>query len=432
MSMPYIKNRTMTKINICCFMIKGITIEIWQKTLDNIYIIEKMTSNIQYIIISLKDHNKVIFGYIRYVDNTVTSETDIIKKLTGLCNIDIWEEVTIFQHLSLYEILIRAIVLHDAQTYYEDGHPPEALNYSTNLLPLINNNDIMNLFQKSKHLMALVIEETKSDPAIRYGKALEAKQKKMLTFTMENLVHTVHIIYPATNQCYHTFNFHRNPHYGVDVKHIPLIKWILTSSNISCKEYGNKTKYHHSDILTIHNDFLHGQFPLREIYSIVKDYKLRSRSLSNYFISYGFSSMFRAKNGEPLLTKAIETKSGNKTKLLPLILPILCQLSKDLKLHYNYIGSNMKRNGKYSLKMGSNFHYSLPNDNYYEGFDISIMYGDNFITPHCDVMNDWRYGYNYITVLKTSFFDSDIGKEITFSIICYTRKAIGDYLDRRR
>jgi hypothetical protein len=47
-------------------------------------------------------------------------------------------------------------------------------------------------------------------------------------------------------------------------------------------------------------------------------------------------------------------------------------------------------------------------------------------------MNDWRYGYNYVSVLKTSFFDSDTGKEITLSVICCIRKAIGDYLDHCR
>jgi hypothetical protein len=55
---------------------------------------------------------------------------------------------------------------------------------------------------------------------------------------------------------------------------------------------------------------------------------LRSRILSNYF--------------EPLLTKAIETNAGKKTKLLTIPLPILCHLSKDLKLHYNYIGSDVE------------------------------------------------------------------------------------------
>ena len=423
----------MTKMNVLCFMVKNINIEIWQKTLDNVCTMDKVNSNINYIIISLKDHNKVIVGYIQYAANRDITKTDIIN-IIGSCKIDIWEEASIFQHLSLYETLMRAIVLHDAQLYYEQGHLTYNINYvidkCTNLLPLVNNNDIMNLFQKSIHHMALVIEETKSDIPIKYGKALEAKQKEMLTFSMENLVHTVHIIYPATNQCYHSFNFHRNPHYGVDLKHIPFIKWILTSSNISYKEYVNKRKYHYSDVLTIHNNFLDEQFPLRYIYSIVKQYKLRSRSLSNYFISYGFSSMYRGQHGEPLLTKAIETKAGKKRKLLPLILPILCHLTKDLKLHYNYIGSDLKRNMKYSLKMGSNFNYCLSNNNVFEGFDISIMHGDSFIMPHCDVMNDWRYGYNYISVLKTSFMDSDIGKEITLSIICYTRKAIGDYLDR--
>jgi hypothetical protein len=413
-------------------MVKGINIAIWQRVVDNVCIIGETNSNIDYIIVSLKEHNTVLMGYIECIANAEVTQNDICN-IVGSSNVDFWEEASMFQHLNICETLIHSMVLHDAQLYYENGHITTSLKYTmlqcTNLLPLINNNNINNLFQISKPHMALLIEETKSDVPIKYGKALDAKNQKMLTFSMENLVHTVHIIYPATNQCYHSFNFHRNPHYGVEVKHIPLIKWILTTSNISYKEYAKERSYHHNAFLTIHNNFLDGQFPLRYIYSIVKHYKLRTRNLSNYFISYGFSSMYRGKDGEPLLTKAIETKAGKKTKLLPILLPILCHLSKDLKLHYNDVASNGERNAKYSQKMGSNFKYCLHNENIFEGFDISIMYAESFISPHCDVMNDWRYGYNYISVLKTSFRDSEIGKEITLSIICYTRKAIGDYLD---
>jgi hypothetical protein len=163
--------------------------------------------------------------------------------------------------------------------------------------------------------MALIIEQTKTGTPISFGEALEAKDKKMLSFTMEDLVDTVHIIHPATNQCYHAFNFHQNPHYGIEVQDIPLIKWILRNSNINYKEYVADQKYHHHIFLIIHNNYFEGQFPFQHINRVLKGYKLRSRNLSNFFISYGYSSMYHGKNGEPLLTKAIETKAGKKEKL---------------------------------------------------------------------------------------------------------------------
>jgi hypothetical protein len=43
-------------------------------------------------------------------------------------------------------------------------------------------------------------------------------------------------------------------------------------------------------------------------------------------------------------------------------------------------------------------------------------------------MNDWRVGYNFISVFKCSFLDDEIDDIVTVSIICYTRKAIGDHL----
>jgi hypothetical protein len=105
-------------------------------------------------------------GYIQCLANTDITQIDIIN-IIGLHNIDIWEKANIFQHLSFCDTLIHSIVLHDAQLYYEDGHPTNTMNSTiiecTNLLPFINNNDILNLFQKSKNEMALVIEQTKND-----------------------------------------------------------------------------------------------------------------------------------------------------------------------------------------------------------------------------------------------------------------------------
>jgi hypothetical protein len=77
----------------------------------------------------------------------------------------------IFKHLSFCDTLIHSTLLHDAQLYYEDGHPTTTMNSAmigcTNLSPFINNintnNDILNLFQKNKHEKALVIGQTKND-----------------------------------------------------------------------------------------------------------------------------------------------------------------------------------------------------------------------------------------------------------------------------
>ena len=412
-------------------MVKNVNLLIWERLLNKIFISEKTNSKINYILISLKDHNRIIMGYVE-CSFAIDHIKEYLFNIIGLHPIEFWEEANKLKHLSLFPTLIKSIIIHDAHFYYEHGYATSTLNNKmikcTKLLPLINNNDILKLFEKSKDEMALIIEETNSENPITYGKALEAKEKKILTFTMEGLVHTVHFIYPASMQCYHSFNFHRNPHYGIEVQHIPLIKWILKHSNIDYKDYVAEKKYHHNNFLTIHNNLFDGQFPFQHIYRIVKGYKLRSRQLSNFFISYGYSSMYRGRNGQPLLTKAIERKSGEEEKLLPLILPILCYLTKDIKLHYQYIAGNLERNEKYSQLLGCNFNYLLPNINIFEGFDVSLMYSDSFITPHCDVMNDWRYGYNYVSVLKNCFWDDNISKSVTLSIICYTRKAVGDYL----
>ncbi len=41
-------------------------------------------------------------------------------------------------------------------------------------------------------------------------------------------------------------------------------------------------------------------------------------------------------------------------------------------------------------------------------------------------MNDWRNGYDFISVVKSTFLDDDIDRYVTLSIICYSRKAVGD------
>jgi Trp operon repressor len=58
----------------------------------------------------------------------------------------------------------------------------------------------------------------------------------------------------------------------------------------------------------------------------------------------------------------------------------------------------------------------------------SVVYSRYGLDPHCDVMNDWRDGYNFITVLKSTFYDDEVDDLVTISLICYTRKAISDRL----
>ncbi len=139
--------------------------------------------------------------------------------------------------------------------------------------------------------------------------------------------------------------------------------------------------------------------------------------------------MFRnLSSGEPLLTKAIEYVTRKKQKILPLVLPVICNRSRDLKAYYPNIAPDNIQNTAYAQRMGSNFHYSLEGINYFEGFDVSIMYEGDVIDPHCDVMNDWREGYDYLSVVKSTFLDDELDKYVTVSVICYSRKAIGDYM----
>ena len=70
--------------------------------------------------------------------------------------------------------------------------------------------------------------------------------------------------------------------------------------------------------------------------------------------------------------------------------------------------------------------------NIYEGFDVAVNYSKSPVEPHCDVINDWRYGYNFISVMKSSFYEVCSQDIVTISVICYTRKAIGDHIDRMR
>jgi hypothetical protein len=282
--------------------------------------------------------------------------------------------------------------------------------------------------QISSSEMALAIEETKHDECIKFKMACLVKKHKILHFSMKKMVQGVHIIHPARNQSYHCFRLHRNPHYGIKIKYVPLFKWIVKTMGIPFQEYKASEGEHKNDFLTIINNLPDHTLILQQIYDAVKSRKLRSRNLSNFFISYGFSALYCKAGGPPLLTTSIDSESSEKIQILPILMPLLSKLSESLKAHYSHIAPDFDRNQQYSQLMGSNFNYRLCEINYYEGVDCAIIFSGNLLAPHCDVMNDWRRGYDFLSVTKTLIWDAEIKRSVTLSIICYTRKAVGDYI----
>ena len=85
----------------------------------------------------------------------------------------------------------------------------------------------------------------------------------------------------------------------------------------------------------------------------------------------------------------------------PIFIPLLSELSESLKAQYSHIALDSDRNQQYSQFMGSNFNYRLCEINYYEEVDCAIIFSGNLLEPHCDVMNDWRRGYDFLSVTKT-------------------------------
>ncbi len=62
---------------------------------------------------------------------------------------------------------------------------------------------------------------------------------------------------------------------------------------------------------------------------------------------------------EPLLTKATEFVTCKKKKILPLVLPVICNISKDLKAYYPNIAPDKDHSQINAQMMGSNFNYSM-------------------------------------------------------------------------
>ncbi len=173
----------------------------------------------------------------------------------------------------------------------------------------------------------------------------------------EGIIKKVHTIHSSASQC---FIFQKNPQYGLKMKHLPLLKWILTSINKTFQEYDATERKHQNDFFTIHNNLIEHQFPINRIYFLFKGCHFRTRILSNYVISYGCSAMFcDLCTHEPLLTKAIELVTCRKKKILPLVLPVICNILKDLKAYYPNIAPDKDHNQSYAQMTGSNFSCSM-------------------------------------------------------------------------
>ncbi len=246
----------------------------------------------------------------------------------------------------------------------------------------------------------------------------------------------VHIIHPSKRQIYHSFDFHRNPHYGVQMNKLPLFKCFLKSLQINFKDYESNTLVHRNRFITIQNNIANNIIPFENIMNLIQISKLNTRQLQNNFISYGYSGRNRKRGGPPVLTKSIKDHGTATQHLLPLLLNTLTTLSVDLISTYGHrVAPNDNRSNIFSRKMGSNFGYDVNALNVFEGMDCSIFHHGknecNMLYQHCDVMNDWRRGYNYVSVAKCLFRENTTMNFVTLSVICYTRKLIGDFLSRK-
>ena len=423
-----------------CFLVKNICNENWFKLIDTICDIDIQNTPMDYIMLGQNRGSSEVIGYVQY-NGSKNFQLDQLENILQVRNVLVWREANMFKHLSIFPTFLRSIATLEAKCYFEDGISKDEneINIQTSSKSsCIDNTVIHSLFEHDKTTspMVLIIEQRKTELARGFKESCNIRKKNlMLSLLDRDELANVHIIYPNAIQCYHSFDFHQNPHYGVRIEIVPILKWMLDKSNITYTEYSGDVSFHHNNFLTVYNNYALTTFPAQQLYSIMNTYKLKSRNVSNIFLSYGYSAEYRSITGEPKLTVNIENNSGNKKKLLPIILPILSHLSKNLKQNYGDIAQDQDRNEKYAGQLGSNFNHSLQGTNYFEGFDIAIMYSDCYISPHCDVMNDWRNGYNFITVLKSTFLDDDIKKLVTVSLICYTRKAVGDhltYLDKKR
>jgi hypothetical protein len=236
--------------------------------------------------------------------------------------------------------------------------------------------DIDGIFDSATNntTMVLVIEERLKDLSKEFLAACHVRQNKaILSLLTRKQLKMVHIVHPATIQCYHSFDFHHNPHYGIRKTLLPFFKWILLVNDVNYFEYVDCEQYHTNKQITIYNNPVEYKFPFEDIYNTLRTHKLKCHKISNQYISYGYSSKYRSIIGESILTTGIgHIKHSNK--IISETFPTLSALSKSLLKNYPDMSPCTNRRNKYSQRMGSNFNYHLNDVNIYEGFDICSIF----------------------------------------------------------
>lgn len=412
------------------FCVKNVTSYKWDNIVDKAMGCNSRIKNLPYILMSKKTTDELVLGLIQYETIYENTICDTIKIMIDIEDIAYWKECNYFSKLKNISSILHAIVTYKAHLIFEQCIQPNLLPTSINIndIPSIDYINVCSLFDSSNEIqpMILIIEERLTNLPNEFRAACQVRQDKcFLSLLSRNQLMMVHIVHPAMMQCYHSFNFHHNPHYGIRHKLLPIYKWILKLNNVKFMEYHGNEGYHSNNQITIINNPVEYNLPVDYIYNTIKTHKMKSRNISNYYVSYGYSSEYRSITGEPLLTTSIGHLNSS-SDILQYILPTLSALTESLLNIYPNMSPCNVRRMKYAQRLGSNFKYIYNTLNIYEGFDISVLYSKNTLEPHCDVMNDWREGYNFISVLKSTFYDADIDDLVTLSLICYTRKAVGD------
>jgi len=424
-------------LSFSMFYVDLISDKIWHQIVDNVINLELETLDISYVLISKKKNNNEVVGFIKY---DYTGQHDIYDTIKSIIvikeRLKIWKECNFFRQLRDIHNIFYSIATIDSTMTCEKHAKPDTKTLFKNIqIPSIIGQITSELFHtgESPSMMVLVIEERTEGLTNEFGPSCKVKQNKtVLSLLTRRQLHKVHIIHPCANQCYHSFNFHHNPHYNMQKSLLPLFRLILEINLVNFEEYLDNDPFQSNDFITVYNNSFNYDFGPRDLFQVLKSYKLKSRNISNFYVSYGFSAEYRSITGEPLLTTGIRNTKSSENDILQHILPILSYLSQNIMVHYPHIAKCETRNHKYSQKLGSNFNFSMTDINIYEGFDVAVNYSKSPVEPHCDVMNDWRYGYNFISVMKSSFYEVCSQDIVTISVICYTRKAIGDHIDRMR
>jgi hypothetical protein len=227
----------------------------------------------------------------------------------------------------------------------------------------------------------------------------------------------------------------RNTHYSITIQNIDLFKWIVNALGKNVIEHFADCDYTESENVCVINDESKNRYPFEDIYEAMKSLK-KTRILKNrnnaWLVSYGYSGRVREyAGGPPQLTNTIAGKSGNNLSLLQLALPILQKLSEEILIYFgNRIFVHEERNLVYAQTLGENFNLTIDGLNLFEGLDFAITSGvsNNLLSPHCDVMNDWRPGCNFCSVAKGIVTDNETNRDMQIVIIAYTRKDVGDYI----